>query len=231
MNRPVEVWVVPLDGPAPPPDHLVGLLDDAERARYDAFRDPALQRRYLRSHAAARAVLGTVAGVAPHRIRVGIGSHGKPEPAGLPGLAYSLSHADELAVVAVSTTGTLGVDVDRVRDGSRWRALATRWFPPDEARQVLRGPRRDDETRFLRLWTRKEAVVKAAGARLADGLRLPVGCADGPRLVEASAGSLRGQWVIHDVPVARPYAASVAVEGMASPGFVGRSFRWSACTG
>lgn len=85
------------------------------------------------------------------------GEHGKPT---LPdGPFFSLSHAGNLAVLAVSDA-PVGVDVEKprpVRD-----AVARRYFQAEE----LVWMEHDPLSRFFFLWTRKEAVLKCCGRGL-----------------------------------------------------------------
>lgn len=79
---------------------------------------------------------------------------GKPS-LGLP-LHFSLSHCPGLILCVLSTAGPVGVDAEPLGHSS---ALPARlYFSPRES--AWAG---DDPERLLRLWTRKEAIVKAGG--------------------------------------------------------------------
>lgn len=89
------------------------------------------------------------------------------EPGGRPtapgGVHLAISHAGDVAVVALSTHGAVGVDVEPERELPA-AALAAHWFDPGEADWVRRNP-----DGFLLLWTQKEAVGKALGTGLRGG--------------------------------------------------------------
>jgi phosphopantetheinyl transferase len=95
---------------------------------------------------------------------------GKPalDPAqALPDLHFSLSHTRGLAACAVGRPHALGIDAEA------WRApapieLAARYFAPAEARLVAAPAERPST--FYRLWTLKEAYLKATGHGLAAPL-------------------------------------------------------------
>lgn len=73
--------------------------------------------------------------------------------------------------------------------------------------------------RFLRLWTRKEAVVKAAGARLAQGLGLTVltDADTDADVVHDPSGQIPGTWSVCDLPVPDGCLAALAVAGPTAP--------------
>jgi Phosphopantetheinyl transferase len=89
------------------------------------------------------------------------GPHGKPYLNGSP-LQFNLSHSGGLALVAVSLT-EVGIDVEAARSTFDPVSLAARFLSAADAAslQALPEPERHDE--FLRLWTRKEAALKAIG--------------------------------------------------------------------
>lgn len=101
------------------------------------------------------------------------------EPSGRPyvpgsDLWVSLSHGRGVVAAAVSDTGPVGVDVERIRPLPAL-ALACRWLSDVDTAWVARHdpPRR--VAAFLWLWTQKEALGKARGTGLrGGGLRRPV---------------------------------------------------------
>jgi 4'-phosphopantetheinyl transferase len=88
----------------------------------------------------------------------------------LDGLHFNASDSGELVVVALATT-EIGVDLEirrRLRDP--WR-LARRICTEDELRQLQTVAEDELNDMLLRLWTVKEAALKAVGTGLPGGLR------------------------------------------------------------
>ena len=114
-------------------------------------------------------------------------------------LQFSLSHCDGRVVCAVSSDGPVGIDVEAVA-GVR-AAGFLRYLDADERAWAGRSARR-----FAHLWTRKEAVVKAAGS---DGLAAVPGVrtqADG------RTATLAGRvWHTVALPVGRGHVGHVAL--------------------
>ncbi|MFG2903923.1 4'-phosphopantetheinyl transferase family protein [Kitasatospora sp. NPDC048286] len=212
----VEVWTVPLGAaPGPVPSALGALLDDEERARACRLPDPLRRSRFVTAHAALRTVVGARVGRPPEAVRFTRGPNGKPELADGKGLFVSLSHSHGIALVALAER-PVGVDVERLADASAATRIAERCFPPGEFRSVAAAPAgRGPDGRaavFARLWTRKEACVKAEGGRLGQGLGLWVRGL-GPLTVHGRGGALAGPWRVADLTPAPGYAGAVALSG------------------
>src|SRR5579871_3569247 len=81
---------------------------------------------------------------------------------GLPQLHFSVSHVDQLAVVAISPRLNIGIDVESVDQNVAENVIAG-FCHRDERRSVgaLSGVQKTRE--FVRLWTLKEAYTKMMG--------------------------------------------------------------------
>jgi 4'-phosphopantetheinyl transferase len=181
----VDVWVVTLNAAAAwlPPT-------GAESQRAARFVSEPLRRRYLRSHAALRAVLRTYT-AAP--LDFALAEHGKPYLAAAPELKFNLSHSHEMALVAVSPDMEIGVDVECLRPLPDCLAIAERFFPPLEAAALAEVPLAAREAEFFSRWTRIEAQLKARGIGL-----------------YGAGAELDGEWTVLPIDVGPGYTASVA---------------------
>ncbi|NYJ07939.1 4'-phosphopantetheinyl transferase family protein [Petropleomorpha daqingensis] len=149
-----QVWWARTSDASPALDGLLAADDLARRAR---LRQDGDRRRTTVATAVARSLLGTALGVAPAEVPIDRtcpecgAPHGKPRVAGGP--QFSVSHADDVVVVAVHAARAVGVDVEAV-------ARCT----PDLA-AVLPGHAAGPEA-LARAWVRAEAVAKATGQGL-----------------------------------------------------------------
>lgn len=224
----VSVWTIALDGEPDPQE--VALLPADERWRADEIVVPAVRRRFVRARTAMRRVLGRRLGVAPHAVAFSYGSNGKPSLAEYPGLHFNLSHSGELAVLALCEDGEVGVDLESVRRRGPVLPVARRFFSADEAAAVAAADGVAQVAIFLRIWTRKEAVIKATGRGMGVDIRaIAVGstpCA--PRLrvdfdhrellladLDLGAGHLAALCVAADDPSRHGIAARI--EGHLAP--------------
>jgi 4'-phosphopantetheinyl transferase len=203
----VDVWVVDLDrGPA----GSAALLDTDERRRAEALRSATLRRRFVAARAAQRTILGERLGVAPERVRFGYGARGKPYVDGA--VQFSASRSGALALVAVARGFRVGVDLERRRPLDDLAAVARTALSPAELRRWETLPAGERLAAFYRVWTRKEAYLKATGDGIADGLAgVEVGLDD-----DAVVGA---GWIVVDLArgdgwpaIADGWAAALAAE-------------------
>jgi 4'-phosphopantetheinyl transferase len=176
----IHIWRVRLNrGEGSPPT-----VEEAERAA--RFATPALSRRYLRAHAALRAIL---AGLTDAPLEFALYEKGKPYLAQAPEIRFNLAHSAEMALVAVARDVEVGVDIERIRPLPEYAAIAERYFPAGSA-----APR--DARDFFRHWTRFEALLKAHGAGLYGAGATPPGV-----------------WTVTEIDAGPRFTAAVAVEG------------------
>ncbi|MGB8634776.1 MAG: 4'-phosphopantetheinyl transferase superfamily protein [Rhodanobacteraceae bacterium] len=95
----------------------------------------------------------------------------KPRLAGdCGGLCFNWSHSGEWALAAVARDVELGVDLECRQRKVNALELAERFFSASESRYLKDLPAGSRAAAFMRLWTGKEAVLKALGWGLSGGL-------------------------------------------------------------
>ena len=211
----MDVWF--LDASAAPSPSWIEVLDPKERGQAEEFRTTELRAQYIAAHALVRTALSAYGPFRPAEWRYGYGPRGQPTLVGAPvDLRFSLSHSGKHAAVAVTAGRAVGLDLEAVDPGKDTLRVAERFFTESEL-ALLRGC--DDfvrAARFTRLWTVKEAVLKARGVGLGSGLgTVEVGLdANGALTSLLAPGGPWSAWAWE--PEAR-LAAAVAVQGMHRP--------------
>lgn len=153
------------------------LLGPQERDRAARFRFERDHATYVLAHAAWRGLLGRCLGCAAADVPLCFADSGQPMLPGT-GWATSLSHSGTLVLLAASRTTALGVDIERAPASARMQALAAEICAPEEHGSLRGLPEAAREQALLQLWTRKEALLKAAGLGLAcppSSFAAPVG--------------------------------------------------------
>lgn len=155
------------------------LLDDAEDMRVRRKHRASDRDELALSYALHRLVLGRVLAQDPASVALGRDALGRPC---LPGdaLHTSLSHAEGFAAVTVSAHGPVGIDLELAVRAIDMPAIAERVRHPDEARAIAALPETEQGAALLRLWVRKEALLKAAGIGLSREMDSFVAPADEP---------------------------------------------------
>ncbi|MGX1324729.1 4'-phosphopantetheinyl transferase [Bradyrhizobium sp. USDA 377] len=143
------------------------LLDADEARRLERFLHVEDRMSYLVAHAGARLLLGALAGRAADRVQFETSPLGKPRLVDAPtGLDFSLSHARG-AVAAAAAYMPIGVDIEPLREISDLDEMVEITLSSEERRTLARTPEALRSRLFLRYWTLKEAILKAAGVGFA----------------------------------------------------------------
>lgn len=183
---------------------LAATLSAEEQAQAGRYRYALHRRRFVVRRARLRAWAGARLGVAPRAVEVVADGHGKPAIMGLDGY-FNASHSGELMLIAAAAV-PVGCDIERIDGGIDWRPIAERLFAPEERAALAPLNESDGRTAFFRVWSRKEAFVKAIGQGLAYPLdAFAVGVGAQPSLLRGTEG-----WAIAALPLAEHACAVVA---------------------
>jgi len=165
--------------------------DEVRRAERYLVERP--RRQFALTRRAVRRLCSRCLGIAPRDVAFEFTQFGKPTVAAAQnpdGLAFNVSHSGEWAVIALGWRRTLGVDIETVDHRTDFHGLAKRFFSPSEQQQLFALPEALQQAGFYRVWTGKEAYLKATGL----GMSFPLGdftvAADPrqpPRLLEVAS--------------------------------------------
>ena len=184
-------------------------LDDTERQRRGRYRRLDDRNRFtIGAVLLRRAVADHLGDVEPRAITVDRTCpdcgrpHGRPQ---VEGIHVSVAHSGGWVAVAVTDAAPVGVDVERTHDA--WKELLATACAPEEHAAVRDGHD------FARVWTRKEAVLKAMGT----GLRrtpsdvVVSAAADPPMLRRLGDDGTPPPCRLHDLTIDDDHAGAVAV--------------------
>lgn len=166
----VDIWIIGPDSkntdPAPGERESLSQKELTQASRFRFERDT---RRFLARRRALRRILSRYVEQPPEDLNFATNPFGKPGLI-LPGgntWAFNLSHSQDLAVLAVTRGLELGIDVEYalkpVPDLFEVLRVVCR---PVEVQQLLSLPDAWHQSTFFRLWTFKEAYLKALGTGL-----------------------------------------------------------------
>jgi 4'-phosphopantetheinyl transferase len=198
---------------------LIDDLSGEEQEKARLFKSEPGRARFIVSRYFERAVLAQHTGLRPRDICYSRGPYGKP---GLEnripdrGLSFNLSHSKNLIVIAVTGGPAVGVDAEFGEPGLPFMDIAGAYFHAAELEHLRRLPegRRDQD--FFRIWTSKEAYIKAIGMGLSRPLAsfsILVGDQLPDQSTTATLNDETGEWSIIELSLAPGYYVTAVVQG------------------
>lgn len=215
----VQVWHAPaaLHEPGPTEVFCERLLLADERVRADRFRVASARHQHVIGRAMARVLL-SAGHCQTHEVGFRVLDHGKPivESPAHACRSFNIAHTRGLVVCGLGAPRQwLGVDVEWM-DRRTDPGLARRYFAPEEIRQLDASVNEDDHRElFLRLWTLKEAFIKAIGTGMytpLDQFAFEDAASDQPKLVVRDPNLMRQRrWHFENFVPQPGFVAAIAV--------------------
>jgi 4'-phosphopantetheinyl transferase len=199
----VHVWRALI--PAELTPEIEAALGAGEREYMARMTSDIARRQFGAAQAALRSVLVRyLPGVEPNAVGFRRGEHGKPFLNGkyAGSLQFNLTHSHDCVLAAVAPDREIGIDLEKVRERPAAERLAARFYADQEQRALREAPPAERERVFFRLWTRKEAHLKATGTGLSVSLRA---------IDTLNPGD--GSWWYHELAPLPDYVACLAGEG------------------
>ena len=218
----IHVWTArPLSHPEEDIEQLRRTLSRDESGRAERLRPGPGRDMFVATRGILRRILSIYLGKEPGDIEFGYGKGGKPfvrGPGNMPAVSFNLSHSHEVAMYAFAAGREVGIDVERLRDVRKPEDVIRRFFSETESEFFRSRPEELRLEAFFRLWTFREASVKASGRGVFTrdkGLVIP-GAPPGSWLHDpGSPVSIGGSWSLVGVDSLEGYVAAVAIEGEA----------------
>lgn len=168
----VQLWYATLDALRPRVDAYLPLLDAEEQERAARFRFAHDRERFVIAHGVLRSLLGRYLDMPPALLTIARGVYGKPIIHDTD-LRFNLSDTKDALLIAFTKGQEIGADIETMARHVDHVAVSEHYFTPDEIRSIhLAETTGTGKTRFLELWTRKEAILKASGVGIMDDLRV-----------------------------------------------------------
>lgn len=171
-------------------------LTDEEKSRADRFRFRKDALHWMACRANLRRILGQAIQRPPREVPLILSENGKPLLAPpYDSLHFNLSHCSDLAIVALCAAGPVGIDMESLDRAPELLECETTFCHPLEIRELpvetsTRG------SQLLRIWTAKEAVLKALGTGLShppESVRILFGSPVGTAISDLPLAGLENQ--------------------------------------
>jgi 4'-phosphopantetheinyl transferase len=201
-------------------ESLAQLLSADERAQAERYRFARDRTRHVVAHGALRCILSRYLGLGPAQLQFGSSVTGKPYLASdvcALDLRFNLAHSRDLALLVIALGREVGADIELTSTPMDLLSAARTAFAPQELDDLITLPEAQRRQAFFRIWTCKEAYLKATGA----GLSCPM---DAFAISTPDHGPPRLLWLRHQPEDLQrwsfvrltphpEYAAAIVVEG------------------
>jgi 4'-phosphopantetheinyl transferase len=213
-----HVWHFWLDAAGEELGSLTKLLSPDELERAERFRFEKHRTRFIAGRAVLRKILASYLGCSPARVMFDYQPAGKPQLSrtthDLP-LQFNVSHSENLAICGVTLSDEIGVDIEWLRPVPDANQLAERFFSQEESAQLASLRPRERQEGFLKLWTCKEAWLKASGCGLQgelSGVIFALQANQQSRLLAVGNDTAAvAQWKFWDLSPEKDFVATIAV--------------------
>jgi 4'-phosphopantetheinyl transferase len=167
----VALWLAGPAGPGGVPEHLWNTLSRGEKVRANRFLRVEDRALFALTRGALRCLLGEATDVPADEIAFAEGLYGKPSISGASGPHFNVSHSGCWALIGFSDSRDIGVDIEFMRAAGDELDLARSYFSAAEYRSLEGLANGILVSSFYKIWTCKEAVLKAHGVGISEHLK------------------------------------------------------------
>jgi len=194
-------------------ERLRTILSADEQARADAFHFERDARRYIVARATLRSILAQYLTCTTREIIFSYTAAGKPHIDHMP-CAFNVSHSHEIAVYAITRKNQIGIDMEYTGSAIQGEKIAQRYFSQREYEVVVSTPPLERHHMFIRIWTIKEAYLKATGRGIAGLESIEVMCDKEGKytILDHDDDSPRTTWFVQQLHIAAGYIGTCVVE-------------------
>ena len=199
LNKSIHLWKVDVDNDPKIISELKKNLDYDELKRSERFAFEKDRNQFITAHGMLRNILSRYMDFSPSQIQFKRTSNGKPYvhfPTTF--IKFNISHSENLILIALADH-EIGIDLEKVKDSFEYNELSKTYFSHHEQKEITSSPL--PKKTFYKLWTRKEAVLKASGIGITDELKNIEIC------FSENNASLSNDFYVSTFPVENSYAS------------------------
>ena len=194
----LHLWRFNLDCSEDLFNQFKSFLDQEELFRADRLLNLQKRKQFIVARAYLKQILGAYQKVNPKQINLQYNAHGKPALAEShhSSLSFNLSHSENWAVLAAVDSFAVGIDLEKTDPDIDFISIVQQYFDDQEKLFLLQYSEQRQRRGFYRLWTRKEALLKADGLGFSYSAR-------GSKVVD---------WYLKSFPLRSNYICSIATQ-------------------
>lgn len=207
----IEVWRLDLNLASSLTDADWAALNEDEKLRATKFFRHEDRVRRVAVRGALRRLLGDRLEMQPEKLIFETNHYGKPRLRGDVGIEFNVSHSGSFALIALSSKGAVGVDIEQYNPNLDVAGLVDQVLSPNERVTAIGAHE------FFDLWVLKESALKALGLGISENLQgLSIGAAsNGGEYTIHLPNAERG--AIHACKLDAPEGYRAALAWLAAP--------------
>jgi 4'-phosphopantetheinyl transferase len=215
----IHLWLAQVDETGFLSERMLPLLNLEEQQRAKRYLDRRAQLVFVAARGILRSLLGAYMDCHPREVVFEIGSKGKPHvryQLDSDWIEFNLAHSSYTCLFGFTRKNPLGVDIEKISSLPAANNLARRFFHPVEIDYLEGLPSSEHLKAFYRIWTLKEAVLKAEGSGLHTPLSdVQVLRADGKvieRIMIPGTDAASTTWELREIITQPSFSAALAVQ-------------------
>jgi 4'-phosphopantetheinyl transferase len=202
----LDLWKISIKDLLPEIDRLKKFLSEEEKRRVERYHQNKDKIRFTIGRGMLRFILAGYLNVFPSSLNFKKGLYNKPIVE-QPDFHFNASYAEDLIIIGVANEA-IGVDIEYINRTLNYKELAEEVFTQKEKSLVCSSSKGREE--FFKIWTRKEALLKAVSRGLGDDLK-NFSCLDGLQPGNGLA-FLDNDWRIQSFILDKQYYVSMAFQ-------------------
>jgi 4'-phosphopantetheinyl transferase len=211
----VVVWLTEVSNGQKAMPFLEPCLDAHDRERAERYRFAGDRARYVLGRALVRNILGHYLGQRPEMIALAYTERGRPYFPADETMRFSLTHTRDLVAVALTAEAEVGIDIEYAERKLKLNDLAERILSAEDFGAFQALPESEKVAAFFRVWTRKEAYLKARGEGISEGLQKMSVSFDAEEITflsDTRDEAAAPKWRMHALSLPAEYTGAVACD-------------------
>ena len=191
-------------------DFLLNEDELMKKSKYHFERDRIV---YSTSRGILRILLHSYLNVDNDKIVFTYNEFGKPylNDNQLEGLFFNTTHSKKFAMLAFNKNDEIGVDIEHINQNMIKDDISKNYFSPYEISEYSKVEKSRQADAFFKIWTRKEAYIKARG----EGLSIPLDSFDItldpelPKLLRSTTDQSISKWMLYNLEIHDEYCGAL----------------------
>lgn len=200
--------------------NLLHILTSKEIDRANKFKLEKDSTQFIIAVGLLKKILGSYYSIPPEKVNLITNQFGKPviSTDDCPEIKFNLSHSGEMIIYAFSLNEEVGIDIENIDPSINHLEIAEHYFTKYEVYYLKESINKEQlVNRFFRIWTRKEALIKAIGTGMFIDLKqvdtLNNNFIFKKDQVQFKNFSMEKNWNINDLFIDKYYKCAIAYNG------------------